>query len=80
MIILSCGFRRVGLGMYSYKIFHQPLSPEDQRELNGWDTDIVFSPYVAFEYAGGAVGTQHFIGKEEYLERKGSPLLRFSDD
>lgn len=67
------GFRRIGLGMYSYKIFHQPLSPEEQRELNGWDTDIVFSPYVVFEYAGGAVGTQHFIGKEEYLERKGSP-------
>lgn len=67
------GFRRVGLGMYSYKIFHQPLSPEEQRELNGWDTDIVFSPYVVFEYAGGAVGSQNFIGKEEYLERKGSP-------
>lgn len=65
------GFRRIVMGLYSYKIFHHPLSVDEQNALNGWeDTEIVFSPYVVFDYSVGAVGQRNFIGKEEYLEKK----------
>ena len=65
------GFRRVGMGMYSYQIYHRALSPDEQEKINeSDDASIVYTPFVVFEYAGGAIGSQNFIGKEEYLRKK----------
>lgn len=67
----TIGFRRIDMGKYSYRIYRKPLSPDARKDIQGNDyTSIVFSPYVVFEYGGGAIGNQVFIGKEEYLEEK----------
>ena len=39
-----------------------------QDEIKALEGD--FSPFVVFEYAGGAIGSQNFIGKDEYLKKK----------
>lgn len=65
------GFRRIGMGMYGYQIYQKPLSPEKQKEINESDASIVYSPHVVFQYAGGAIGSQNFTGKDEYLKKKG---------
>ncbi|MDE5981358.1 MAG: hypothetical protein K2G61_05330 [Bacteroidaceae bacterium] len=64
------GFRRVGMGKYDYQIYHNPLSYDEQEKINESDASIVYSPFVVFEYGGGAIGSQNFIGKDEYLKRK----------
>lgn len=61
------GFRRIALGMYSFLIFPQTLSPEQQAAINADQASILYTPRVVFCYGGGAVGTQHFVGKDEYL-------------
>ena len=67
----TIGFRRIDMGKYSYRIYRKPLSPDAQKEIQEDDyTSIVFSPYVVFEYGGGAIGVQNFIGKEAYLNKK----------
>ena len=64
------GFRRVGMGKYDYQIYHIPLSPDEQKKINESDASIVYTPFVVFEYGGGAIGSQNFIGKDEYLKKK----------
>ena len=64
------GFRRVGMGKYDYRIYHIPLSPDEQKKINECDASIVYTPFVVFEYGGGAIGSQNFIGKDEYLKKK----------
>ena len=64
------GFRRIGMGKYDYQIYHRPLSSDDQKKVNESETSIVYSPFVVFEYGGGALGSQNFIGKDEYLKKK----------
>lgn len=65
------GFRRIiGIGKYSYQIYHKPLSFDEQREINESETSVLYTPYVVFQYGGGAIGTQNFIGKEEYMKKK----------
>ena len=64
------GFRRVGMGKYDYHIYQRPLSSDEQKEINESDAAIVHSPLVVFEYGGGAIGSQNFIGKDEYLKKK----------
>ena len=64
------GFRRIGMGKYYYQIYHIPLSPDEQKKINESESSIVYSPFVVFEYAGGAIGSQNFIGKDEYLKKK----------
>ncbi len=66
----SIGFRRIGMGMYYYQIYNKPLSIEEQEEIRESDASILYSPTVAFKYAGGAIGNQVFIGKEDYLKKK----------
>lgn len=59
------GFRRIGLGKYDYQIYHRPLSSDEQEKINESDASIiVYTPFVVFEYAGGAFGSQNFIGKD----------------
>lgn len=38
--------------------------------FNESDASIVYSPFVVFEYGGGAIGSQNFVGKDEYLKKK----------
>ena len=64
------GFRRIGMGKYYYQIYHIPLSSDEQKKINESEASIVYSPFVVFEYAGGAIGSQNFIGKDEYLKKK----------
>lgn len=64
------GFRRIGMGKYYYQIYHKPLSLDEQREINESDASILYTPYVVFNYAGGAIGNQNFIGKQEYMRKK----------
>lgn len=64
------GFRRVGMGKYDYQIYHSPLSSDEQEKINESDASIVYTPFVVFEYGGGAIGSQNFIGKDEYLKKK----------
>lgn len=64
------GFRRVGMGKYNYEIYHKPLSSDKQKKINESESSIVYSPFVVFEYGGGAIGSQNFVGKDEYLKKK----------
>ena len=64
------GFRRVGMGKYDYQIYHRPLSSDEKKKINESEASIVYSPFVVFEYAGGAIGSQNFIGKDEYLKKQ----------
>ena len=64
------GFRRIGMGKYYYQIYHKPLSLDEQREINESDASILYTPYVVFNYAGGAIGNQNFLGKQEYMKKK----------
>ena len=64
------GFRRIGMGKYDYQIYHRPLSYDEQKKINESDASIVYTPFVVFEYSGGAIGSQNFIGKDEYLKKK----------
>ena len=64
------GFRRIGMGKYDYQIYHRPLSSDEQEKINESEASIVYSPFVVFEYSGGAFGSQNFIGKDEYLKKK----------
>ena len=64
------GFRRIGMGKYDYQIYHIPLSPDEQKKINESEASIVYTPFVVFQYGGGAIGSQNFIGKDEYLKKK----------
>lgn len=64
------GFRRIGMGKYDYQIYHRPLSSDEQEKINESEASIVYSPFIVFEYAGGAIGSQNFIGKDEYLKKQ----------
>lgn len=66
----NIGFRRIGMGKYSYDIYLCPLTSEAQEEINKSSASIVYSPNVVFQYGGGAFGNQEFIGKEEYMQKK----------
>lgn len=67
------GFRRIGMGMYSYIIYPFPLSSHEQKKINESAESIVYSPHVVFEFGGGAFGPQDFAGKSEYLKKKMQP-------
>ncbi len=42
----------------------------NKRKSSESEASIVYSPFVVFEYAGGAIGSQNFIGKDEYSEKE----------
>ena len=68
---VDIGFRRVGMGMYSYRIYNRPINAEEKKE---YDEDPMFIPYtdrVVFEYGGGVFGPQSFDDeiKEDFMKR-----------
>lgn len=66
----SIGFRRVGMGKYSFRFYHHPLSPEKYDSINSCGNLIVFNDSIVFEYGSGAFGSMNFPGKEEYMKKK----------
>ena len=65
------GYKRVGFALYSYRVFLNPMTPEQRRQVL---TDSQFIPYnykVALMFGGGAVGPQAFSQeyKEEFLKK-----------
>ena len=54
------GYKRVGLGMYSYRVFYLPMDEEQRQEAL---SDLQLIPYndrVVFVFGGGATGPQTF--------------------
>ena len=57
---VDIGFRRVDMGMYSYRIYNRPMNAEEKKE---YLDDPMFIPYtdkVLLMYGGGAIGPQSF--------------------
>lgn len=63
-------FRRVGMGLYSYRLYKSPLHKTDLDNINADDRYIVYNDSTVFEYAGGVFGTQIFEGKDSYLQNR----------
>lgn len=61
-------FRRIGMGMYSFRLYDHPLTPQQQDSINADDCLIVYNDSTVFEFGGGAFGIQHFVGKDEFLK------------
>lgn len=68
---VDIGFRRVDLGLYSYRIYNRPLKAEEKKE---YIEDPMFIPYtdnVLLMYGGGAIGPQTFGEeiKKEFMKK-----------
>jgi hypothetical protein len=68
---VDIGFRRVNLGMYSYRIYNRPLNAEEKKEYDEGPRFIPYTDRVVFEYGGGAIGPQTFGEeiKEEFMKK-----------
>ena len=53
-------FRRVGMGLYSYILFDEPMDEKEKEYYMGDPAYIPYSETVVFEYGGGAIGLQVF--------------------
>lgn len=64
-------FRRVGMGMYSFRIANVPMSQEEKKVCLDKGEFIPYSDKVVFEYGGGAIGSLYFPAgqKEEFLHK-----------
>ncbi|MDE6402269.1 MAG: hypothetical protein K2K86_00495, partial [Muribaculaceae bacterium] len=64
-------FRRVGMGMYSFRLYLNHLTPEQREGLNKYGTLIVYNDSTVFEYGGGVFGPQYFGSeiKQEFLDK-----------
>ncbi len=62
-------FRRIGMGLYSFRLYHHPLSCQQQDSINANECLIVYNDSTVFEFAGGVFGAQVFVGKDEFLKR-----------
>ncbi len=63
-------FRRVGMGMYSFRLYDEPLSRAQQDSQNADNRLIVYDDSTVFEFGGGVLGAQYFVGKQEFLEKR----------
>lgn len=61
-------FRRMNMGMYSYRLYNHPLSHEQQDSINTDPCLIVYNDSTVFEFSAGVLGAQTFPGKQEFLE------------
>jgi hypothetical protein len=57
---MTIGYKRVGLGMYFYKIFSQVLSDSLKNKYNDGCTYIFYKDNIVLEYGGGLIGRQCF--------------------
>jgi hypothetical protein len=58
----NIGYKRSGMGKYSYDIFARPMSDSLRTQYNDSCTYIFYKPGVVLEYGGGAIGPQCFPG------------------
>lgn len=54
------GFKRSGMGMYSFNVFDKPISDNLIEQYNDSCTYILVNKRLALEYGGGAIGSQCF--------------------
>ncbi|HET6558604.1 MAG TPA: hypothetical protein VFG54_14895 [Prolixibacteraceae bacterium] len=54
------GFKRSGMGMYSFNVFDQPIPDSLKGHYNDSCTYILANDRLVLEYAGGAIGSQCF--------------------
>lgn len=60
-------FRRVKMGMYSFRFYNTPLTDIEMDSININRDLIVFNESTVFEYGGGAFGPQYFLDKDEFM-------------
>lgn len=71
---ITIGFRRVGLGMYFFRLYDKPLTPAQWQEAMDDEALVPYNRHVVFEYGAGAIGSLAFPGKNDYLrEQKKGP-------
>jgi hypothetical protein len=58
------GFKRSGLGMYSFIVFDYPIPDSLKSKNNDGKTYILVNDYLALEFSGGAAGPQGFYNKD----------------
>lgn len=61
-------FRRMNMGMYSYRLYNHPLSYDQQDSINADPCLIVYNDSTVFEFSAGVLGAQTFPGKQEFIE------------
>jgi hypothetical protein len=54
------GFRRSGMGMYSFNVFDKPIPDSLKTTYNDSCTYIMVNDRLLLEYGGGAIGSQCF--------------------
>lgn len=54
------GFKRCGIGMYSFNVFDQPIPENMKEKYNDSCTYIIANEKLVLEYGGGAFGSQCF--------------------
>lgn len=63
-------FRRIGMGMYSFRLYDRPLTRQRQNSINADECLIVYNDSTVFEFRGGVIGVQYFVGKHEFMETR----------
>lgn len=63
-------FRRIGMGMYLYRLYDNSLTRRQQDSLNANECLIVYNDSTVFEFRSGVLGVQFFVGKQEFLEKR----------
>jgi hypothetical protein len=58
------GFKRSGMGMYSFNVFDQPIPDNLIERYNDSCTYILVNRKLVLEYRGGAIGSQCFYNLE----------------
>lgn len=56
----NIGYKRSGMGKYSYDIFSRPIGDSVRTQYSNGCTYIFYKPGVVLEYGGGAMGPQCF--------------------
>ena len=64
----NIGYKRSGMGKFSYNIFSHPISDSLSKQYNRSCTYILYKPGVVLEYGGGAVGPQCFPGYQSTVD------------
>ena len=58
------GFKRSGMGMYSFNVFDEPIPDNLIEQYNDSCTYILVNRKLVLEYGGGAIGSQCFYNLE----------------
>ena len=77
---ITIGFRRVGLGMYFFRLYDHPLSTQQWQSAMDDEALVPYDRYTVFEYGAGAIGSMTFPGKDDYLQRKGKGPRQHSSE